>query len=416
MKDNSKLYLMLAGTLVLFVAYTSVLLVQRDHIKKLDTPFTYIKSDIYRKKYDAIVYTQPVADLTADILLIGGCSEYAYRNVYRGEYIFTAATSAPLCKCLYDYVANATAVSLENEDQRKGNVMKCITSFKPPMTKGLLRVNNFWISNPLVLVWAWNAVSLLALLFASMDNLNFKLTSVGKSNKPESSLMKWGTILLFLAVIMLPFGIAGASHVNWSSLWWHLFFSVLGFTAVCMVAGGMIDEKLRENWMFLFHSLFVLPMAIIIYNISLQRRDVIFMLSCFFFSTAICLSGWVTAVFGHIMQRIENSDNHKISKTMQEWKANLGVDYSRIGNYVSAISVVLIASLSQLAYPTITPQQTLNFQAVSGISLLVLLIAIVMRNGVSLDDKSTASARFFLEFVARTLLTGACMADLFSLA
>lgn len=389
---------------LLSVGFLLVAWSEADHLKQLNTPWTKTVPHVdmtWRKKlaFDDPMLGQKLMDYT-------GCTDYHYRNVYDAEFTFGPEDSSASCLCMTHYVTNFTGkFPPTNYDDMEDEAVRCMVGHRPIMKKELHWASGFWVSNPVTLVSLWNIVSFSAYLF-----YNDAPEEADKGGSKYSSInIAWQVIMVIGSVTVLGL----SNPLPGGVLGWHVAY-ILMFFAACWAVHLRADAMMRSDWVFWIQAMFVLPLAVFLFNIAVQRRDYVFMLTCAFFSFSVCASSSAAGMFTRAWKEIREDDKSGLSTYVDGLKADLGIDYSNIANYVTVTNVVLVAFFIQLAYPTLTPQQTLNFQAVAGVSLLFLLIAILMR-GSSGDYRRVHYVRTVMEMAARALVSVACVVDLYSI-
>lgn len=387
--------------LILSLGFLVVVWAEADHSKQLNTPWTQMQPQVNFSWRESLHYDDPM--LGDKLFSYAGCSDYIYRDVYDSEFTFHAEGSSSSCVCVSQYVTNFTGkFPPKSQDDMNTAVVRCLVGHRPAMKQVLHDKNGFWVSNPFVLVSLWNIISFSAYLFYNVQTSGFHVKEV---------LAQLGMLLVSIV------GLSVSNPVGQGILAWNCLYVVI-FFAACYLVCFSTDKEVTSDWIFWIQVVFVLPLAIFLFNISVQRRDYIFMLSCAFFSTALCVSSAAAGLFMRAWKQIHGVEEHDHKTTMGDFvgnlKKSLGIDYSNIGNYTTLANIALVFFFVQLAYPTLTPVQTLNFQAVSGLGLLILLVAILMRGG-SGDHTRVHYMRAAMEMGARTVVSLACLVDVFSI-
>ena len=340
------------------------------------------------------------ANLTDSILNYSGCKDYTYRDVYGRDFNFSPANSSLSCKCVYDYVGNGSGnFPPTNDDDLEKNLVRCLIGGRAAMKKTRVGKDTLHVSNPVVLVGLWNIISLISVLFYDGETLlgtlrgnEKRFGGFGFDGMLQVTALAVGIIFLWTGS-PLPTIVCG----------FHTLY-VIVFFGVCWGLWWAIDVANRPEWIFWMQLLFVLPLAVYMYNIATHRRDLIFMYTSAILSCGVVTSSAAGAMFVYAVHLLDASGA----------KARIMQAGNNIAHWVVLVNIVIVAFSVQLAYPTLIPQQGLNSHAIAGLSLLILLIAVLVPS-VGTDKQKAHLVRVGIEMTARVIISAGCVIDALSL-
>eukprot|EP00285_Hemiselmis_virescens_P000065 CAMPEP_0173378250 /NCGR_PEP_ID=MMETSP1356-20130122/1439_1 /TAXON_ID=77927 ORGANISM="Hemiselmis virescens, Strain PCC157" /NCGR_SAMPLE_ID=MMETSP1356 /ASSEMBLY_ACC=CAM_ASM_000847 /LENGTH=165 /DNA_ID=CAMNT_0014331253 /DNA_START=345 /DNA_END=842 /DNA_ORIENTATION=+ len=158
----------------------------------------------------------------------------------------------------------------------------------------------------------------------------------------------------------------------------------------------------------------VLPLSVLVYNISNQRRDVYLNITYLIFTWSIAVSTAGGSVFNKAWGIV--FDDYAVLNEFTQ----LGKKYANVANYVALTNFILVTFLSQANYPEFTLNFTSNVSSVSVISVGALVVIMLMENSIAVRTNRSANTRALeirklIETVSRTIISAACVLDILAL-
>lgn len=401
----------------LLLAYTIIVWMNLETSKYFAIPWSWRGTFWDSGWWDGIAFSS--ASLPTDVLQRSGCSSGSI--TLSPEFTWSASEKSGVCKCLHEkFVTNYTAPA--DAGALQSTILRCVLGSKSSTEVGLFSEgSSFWVTNPIALVFLWNIVSSIA----DARYVRFeRLESTG-----------WEQIVyIFISLVLMVPLIACFFLTTVPVFIWYIAVVIL-FLGVVNVVSYLVGATragvrgvvnwIMYDWVFWLNYCVVFPIAVLLHNISAQKRDVMLNVVYVLIAGSIALSTMGANFFNKArgaLQYAELSETPETAgiKQLMKKMAELGVNYDNISNYIVLCNLIAVAFLYQLSYPTFTLSFSTNLEAVSGLSVGILLVVVVLENSVAVrvDMESNIRVhrfRILLETLARTLVTGACILDVLAM-
>jgi hypothetical protein len=276
-----------------------------------------------------------------------------------------------LCTCLNDKF-HLMMDPVESEDELSGMILTCMLSGKGSTVKGLFqRDHSFWASNTASLVGLWNILAVIYVISASL------------CSKLWRGLF---TTLLVPAFVLICFRLPLLIHLSY----WAI---ILPFSWVAIMSDhGQTNLKTCITWLYITLTI---PIATIIYNVTTQRKEILFMFS----SIIIVLSMVGGTIAADLVNQARVADN--------------------ISNYICLCNMLSTILIFFVSYDYMVPNLSGNMGETSGLVLFLLLASLQLFNTFTrgFGTKRTTDVQIpyptlaIIETIARSIATICMMLD-----
>lgn len=383
--------IVLVTNLLLMLVYSVSLLRHIDNVHYATVPWTWRRSSWKSGWWEDIPHD--VADVPGRVLGESGCLGESV--VLADNAVWSPAEKSGLCRCLHARFSPAAYKPYASKEDLRTAVLQCAVASKPMTEEGLFSYWEAWSTNPILLVGAWNVISLV-----------FVMCKAG--TKEISMSLRICLHLVSSVVVLIASGLLQQ---------WFIFSVMIVFTIIALFVllqaqqSGEKEKKSFDFNYFWVHLVFILPITFVLFNISNQKRDVLLNLCSIVFALSVVFSGWGANL---------------VSSAQSEWQSASAADSDNVdaGKQVEQIrvfavfgAVVTVGTFYLIAYPSFGGIFATNIAGISGLSLALVFLSVLWETSSDASNvEKTSSVRMFLDTAARSLVTIAAIVDIHALS
>ena len=311
----------LAANAIIFITYMNSFLGAREFILKAGVGWTSVHQETYGQ-WNASLFPNisDPANVTEEVMRALNCT-----GAPQGIFVkWGTHNASSVCACGLRYVSNQTSpMSRQNvsEAVRACYLQGHATSGKIVYPSGD-GSDDIFFTNPYFLVGLWNIISMCGILvIAGIPLAQIPVAAAG------------------LCIFIIQ-GHGSVLYIGWTCL---TVFAAAGVFSLFHIYWKMEDFALRCDRVTWLCILFAFPSTVILYNVMEQRRDILYLLTCFFFSTATVFACVAATLFGRASADVP---------AVETISRNLGAYYYHVPTYVATVNMAILVFFLQAAYPS----------------------------------------------------------------
>ena len=278
-------YGIILWNVALCVMYVAVVWSYRKNVQYLHVPWTWRQTmfnDFWNEESQLPEHDSP--HVWETLLEKSGCSEGTVS--YPGGLQWSEYEKSGTCQCLHMHSNSNT--TFESKGDIRKRMIGCNLAYKPSTTQGLFDENeSLYVSNAVGIIVAWNLITLIVdVRYAGLRGLVF--------GGAVEEIMSAG-IVTFASFTYFQIFPDNTAVAIWYTVCTVIFFLVLGLLRGCVWKKTRMDptnatetwegepdnhevaaeesyaQWIMYDWLFWLSYMAILPMAVILYNISNQR-------------------------------------------------------------------------------------------------------------------------------------------------
>lgn len=274
----------LAVCAIVAVTYLLVFASHRHSVPALQTPWTYNQPYLQNSFSDFLgeVNNETVLALPTDLV----CN-ISYQPIHP-RFSFAPYNMSAACRCMY---------TLQNKPRENNRDLFYCLLGKTSTTEKFVydRNTSYWTSNPFVLVATWNTVALLAHIYYILPLKQLRKKVPDETLHEKEPDAEWDIVSLLVSMITpwTPFGfewlpfvatlggvgsiVAAAAHIP-DAITSQQIIIIFTFRLACIyVRLKSRSEPVSRAWIFWFLYATAVVIALVLWNLRQQHRDVLYM-------------------------------------------------------------------------------------------------------------------------------------------